>query len=580
MCHRIALVCLILAVQVTVTPASAEVASRIGQQVDEFRLMTHLGNEVSLSEIEANHVVLVFLGTECPLVKLYAHRLSQLDEEFSARGVTFLGINSNTQDSLTEISDYANYHKISFPILKDLSNKVADHVGAERTPEVFVLDAERKIRYHGRIDDQYLVGLARDKADREDLRIALQELTTGESVSVPETEAVGCHIGRVKKLIPSGEITFTEHIAPILNARCVECHRDGQIAPFSLSSYEDLIGWEDTIVEVIEDRRMPPWFADPTHGEFSNDARLTDEERETIFAWIENGMPEGDPDLLPAAPKFAKGWRIPEPHQIVHMNENGFKVQAEGIVDYQYFQVDPGWTEDKYIDAVEARPGNTSVVHHIIVYVLPPKWSAQEGLQLRSLLVGYAPGSRPTRLQEGTAVYVPAGSKLLFEMHYTPNGIEQVDRSYAGFRFVDKDSVRKRASVEVAINTRFEIPPRHSNFPVTAEYEFDEDTVLLEMTPHMHLRGKSFRYEAEFPDGRREVLLDVPRYDFNWQIDYELKSPRVMPKGTKLICTAHFDNSAENFANPDPEQTVRWGEQSSEEMMIGWFGVITPFEPK
>ena len=557
-------------------PLAAEGASPIGKPVDDFRLTTHLGNKISLSNIDSEIVVLVFLGTECPLVKRYAHRLSEIQQKYAASGVTLLGINSNAQDSLSEIKNYADEHKISFPILKDLSNTIADRLNAQRTPEVFVLDADRKIQYHGRIDDQYLVGLTRTQADREDLRIALDELLAGKPVSVPETKAVGCHIGRSTRTTTSSEITYHKDIAPILNARCVECHRDQQVAPFPLAKYQDLVGWEETIAEVIQEGRMPPWFADPAHGEFINDARLTDRERELILTWIDNGSPEGKAVDATPAPSFPDGWRIPEPHEVVYMNQKGFEVRAEGVVDYQYLVVDPKWDEDKYIGAAEARPGNPEVVHHIIVYVMPPN-ARTFNFDLKQLLIGYAPGSRPTRLEPGTAIRVPAGSKLLFELHYNTNGVKQTDRSYVGFRYVEKETVKTLAATGLAINTRISIPRRDPNHREIAEYVFPEDQTLLKMTPHMHLRGKSFRYEAFFPDGTTEILLNVPRYDFNWQLDYELREPRFMPKGTKIRCIAHYDNSPENLANPDPEATVRWGRQSHQEMLIGWFGVLSPY---
>lgn len=553
----------------------AECASPIGNSVEDFRLMTHLGNEITLSKIDSDVVVLVFLGTECPLVKRYAHRLNEIQQTYGPSGVTLLGINSNSQDSLTEIKNYAQKYKISFPILKDLSNTIADRLDAQRTPELFVLDAERKIRYHGRIDDQYLVGLTRSKAEREDLRIALDELLAGKPVSVPETKAVGCHIGRLTRIAPNGEITYNKEIAPILDARCVECHRDQQVAPFPLAKYQDLVGWEETIAEVIQEGRMPPWFADPAHGEFINDTRLTDRERDLILTWIDNGMPEGDAVDAPQPPSFPDGWRIAEPDEVVYMNQEGFRVPADGVIDYQYLLADPKWKEDKYIESAEARPGNPEVVHHIIVYVVPPNARAFN-FDLSRLLIGYAPGSRPTRLEPGTAIRVPAGSKLLFELHYNSNGVEQIDRSFAGFRFVEKETVERLAATGLAINTRISIPRRAPNHREVAEYVFPADQSLFKMTPHMHLRGKSIRYEAIFPDGTKETLLHVPRYDFNWQLDYELKEPRLMPKGTTLRCIAHFDNSPENLANPNPDATVRWGLQSYEEMLIGWFGVLTP----
>ncbi len=541
--------------------------------IEDFTLHTHRGVEWSLSDVkESELIVVAFLGTECPLARLYGPRLSKLQEQYEQRGVAFVGINANTQDSITEITSYVAKHNITFPILKDVGNRVADQFEAERTPEVFLLDRKRKIRYRGRVDDQYLVGQSRDKVNREDLAIAIDELLAGKPVSFSRTTPLGCHIGRVRKTAPHGDVTWSNQIVRIFNKACVECHRAGEIAPFQLTRFDDVVGWEDTILEVIADNRMPPWFANPAHGEFRNDARLCEKEKSLIDKWVKNGMPEGDPAELPAPPKFTKGWRIPKPDQVFYMREEPFNVPAQGVVDYQYFVVETGWDEDKYIYAAEARPDNTSVVHHILVYIIPP--GEREQTDARDVLVGYAPGSTPVQLRDGIALKVPAGSRLLFQMHYTPNGYEQHDRSYAGVCFIDKKDVTKLRKGRLAINTRFKIPPNTDNHSVTADYQFHRDESLLAMTPHMHLRGKAFRYEAIYPDGKKEVLLDVPKYDFNWQLKYILDKPKHIPKGTTIHCTALFDNSKNNPANPDPDKKVRWGDQSWEEMMIGFFDTI------
>ena len=292
-------------------------------------------------------------------------------------------------------------------------------------------------------------------------------------------------------------------------------------------------------------------------------------------------MPEGDPKDLPDPPKYLKGWRIPKPDQIIHVSENPIGVKADGVIEYKYFSVDPKWTEDKYITAVEARPGNTSVVHHIIAYVRPPKKgrSREDNFEHNEMLVGYAPGSDPNILRDGVAMFVPAGSTLLFEMHYTPNGSPQEDLSYIGLKFTEKKNVTKQLRGGIAINQEFQIPPQAENHEVKAYYRSRQDELLKTMTPHMHLRGKAFRYVARYPDGSREILLDVPRYDFNWQLSYELAEPKFLPKGTVIQCTGWFDNSEKNLVNPAPHETVRWGQQRFEEMMIGFFTVVDP-DPK
>jgi hypothetical protein len=465
-------------------------------------------------------------------------------------------------------------------MLKDLGNNVADAVGASRTPEVFVLDADRVVRYRGRIDDQYgFTGpndtqtYQRPEAQRRDLAIAIDELLAGGVVSEPYHKAPGCHIGRIKTPDPDSEVTYTNQIARILNQNCVYCHREGQIAPFTLTSYDNTVGWAEMIAEVVETQRMPPWHASPEHGDFANDARLSDKDKETIYAWVDAGAPEGDPAELPEPPEFAEGWMIPEPDQVIYINDDGYDVPADGVVDYQYFEVDPGWTEDTYISAIEARPGNTAIVHHILVFVRPPE-GRRSGRSARlrdGWLAAYAPGFRPELLPAGQARKVPAGSKLMFQMHYTPNGSAQTDRSYLGVTFADPATVRQEVQVGAAGNYFFGIPPQESNYPVESNYTFSKDYELISLMPHMHLRGSAFRYEVTYPDGSRETLLDVPHYDFGWQTSYVLREPKLMPAGTRMQCFAEFDNSEDNLNNPDPTVEVRFGEQTFNEMMIGFF---------
>ena len=551
-------------------------AGEFTEVFQDFALDNNYGKTVALADYdESQIVVLAFLGTECPLAKLYGPRLQALHEKFQEKGVAILGVNSNTQDSMTELGAYVHRYGIQFPMLKDVGNKLADAVAATRTPEVFVFDQDRNLRYHGRIDDQYGVGFSRPESRKEELADAIQALLDGEEIENTETKAVGCVIGRVKKSESKGEVTYTKHVAKILNSRCVSCHREGEIGPFNLQSYDDVLGWEDTIIEVIGDNRMPPWGASPDHGDFANDARMSEEEKATLRTWIANGMPEGDPKDLPEPPKFVDGWRIPEPDQTIPMRSNKipFDVPAGGVVDYQRFVTEPLWDEDKYIYAAEARPQNRAVVHHILVYIIPP---GARRMDIEKVLVGYAPGSLPIHYKDGVAIKIPAKSRLLFEMHYTPNGSPQTDLSYAGVCFIDREDVTKLAEGQVVATPprTLRIPPNESNFEVSASRRIYRDQLLLSMTPHMHLRGKAFTYEARYPDGTKETLLAVPKYDFNWQLKYILKEPKLLPRKTEIVCTAVYDNSEDNPVNPAPNKTVRWGDQSWDEMMIGFMTML------
>ena len=560
---------LLLAISAAALRAGAP-ASPVGRTIENFKLQDASGGWHELDDwADEQAVVVVFLGVECPLAKLYAPRLVELAEEYAPRGVAVVGIDANQQDSLAEIANYARVHKLDFPLLKDLGNRVADQFGAVLTPEAFVLDRRRVVRYWGRIDDQYGIGYVRDKPERRELAIALDEVLAGKEVSSPETTAPGCHIGRISRKPPTGKITYSKDVAPILERRCAECHRAGQVAPFELAAYRDAASWSETIHEVLEEGRMPPWHANPEFGEFSNDRRMPDEEKRTLLDWIDNGMPEGDPAAKAPAPEFVAGWRIAKPDFEVRMPKP-FTVPAKGAVDFQYFIVDPGFTEDVWVQQAEVRPGNRAVVHHLILYYAPPGRNPKRGeAPLFNALAIYAPGLPAAIYPPETAKRIPAGSRLGFEVHYTPNGSEQIDQSTAGLVFADRKQVQKELTTTLAVNTQFQIPPGADDYRVEAEYRFDQDTRLYSLLPHMHPRGKTFRFDALFPDGRRETLLDVPHYDFNWQYCYMLAEPKLLPEGTIVHCTATFDNSADNLANPDPAATVGWGETTADEMMIG-----------
>jgi len=550
--------------------------SALGRKAENFTLNDFYGKSHTLADYKDKKlVVLAFIGTECPVAKAYGERLGELAKKYADKGVQFLGVSSNRQDTITELSSFARVHQLEFPILKDLNNKLADQLGAQRTPEVFVLDAERAVRYHGRIDNQFGVGYAKKTANELFLKDALDELLAGKPVSKAETAAVGCFIGRVHAADRGASVTYSNQVVRILNKRCVSCHRSGEAAPFAMTNYAEVSGWADAIAEVVRQRRMPPWLASPEYGHFVNDRSMPDEEKEVLYQWAAAGAPEGNAKDLPPAPKFVEGWSLPKaPDQIFKMATKAYHVAATGVVEYQYFRVDPGFKEDKWITAIEARPSNRAVVHHIIVFA-GPKGGRDEAR--RQFLVGYAPGAMPLILPKGMAKYIPAGSELLFQLHYTPNGKPGDDISECGIVFADPKEVNHLVRTVEAINTGFEIPAGADNYEVDADsFALDRDVQLLQLFPHMHFRGKSFTYEAVYPDGRKQMLLDVPRYDFAWQLTYELTDLMPMPKGTKMHCVAHFDNSENNLNNPDPKSSVRWGDQTWEEMMIGFYDIAVP----
>ncbi|MCA9126013.1 MAG: redoxin domain-containing protein [Planctomycetales bacterium] len=518
-----------------------------------------------------------FLGTECPMARAYATTLSALQDRFRSDGVVVIGVMSNVQDSAAEVAEYADELNVRFPLVLDQRQEIADRYGAQRTPEVFLLDENLQVRYHGRIDDRYAPGVSRADATRSDLEIALQEVISGKPVSKPETLALGCIIGRAKQQAslsaPEKEVTFTQHISRVIARNCLECHRSHEIGPFSMEEYEDVVGWADTMLETVENGRMPPWHASPEHGRFLNARTMLESDKQLLRDWIAGGKIQGDPTDLPEPPNYVTGWQLPkQPDIVLDMRTQPFKVPSHGVVEYQYFVVDPGFDEDRWVSAAQIIPGEREVVHHAIVFVRPPDGSVFKGI---GWLTAYVPGQRLAPLQPGHARKIPAHSKLVFQMHYTPNGEEQLDTSQLGIVFADAAQVTHEVYTLAAIDQEFEIPPGEPAFQVEAALRNVPDNgQLLAATPHMHFRGKSFTLFEE-NDGK-EILLDVPAYDFNWQHTYHFVSPRPLAEVKSLRFRATFDNSAENAFNPDPSQWVHWGDQSWEEMAVAFFEVAVP----
>jgi hypothetical protein len=399
----------------------------------------------------------------------------------------------------------------------------------------------------------------------------------------------------------SRPVTFAKDVLPVLQKNCQECHRPGEAAPMSFLSYKDARPWAKAIKASVLKGSMPPWFADPNHGHFRNARLLSAADRETLVNWADAGAPEGDPRDAPRPVAFIEGWTIGQPDQVFSMPKP-FPIPAQGTVEYQYIIIPTGFTEDRWVERAEVRPGNRAINHHVIAFVRPPgsKWLAgfpknevfvpvQRGRRAQGtsedganmfgveLLVGYAPGLQATEAPEGLAKLVPAGSDIVFQLHYTTNGKETSDQSKIGLVYAKQPPKYRQLTVN-ATNTSFVIPAGAAAHEVKSSLTLYTGTQLVWMMPHMHVRGKDFVYTAVYPTGEREVLLNVPRYDFNWQLGYVLKDLKVLPAGTRIECVAHFDNSANNAANPDPKSEVRWGDQTWQEMMIGWFDLAV--DPK
>jgi hypothetical protein len=389
-------------------------------------------------------------------------------------------------------------------------------------------------------------------------------------------------------------VTFTRDVAPVLERNCQGCHRPGEAAPFSLLTYEQARPWARAIKEAVLLKKMPPWFADPHYGKFSNDRSLAQKDVDTLIAWADGGTPRGDAKDLPTPVDFLEGWSIPKP-DIVFEFPQAFQIPASGTIEYQKVVVPTGFTEDKWVQFAEARPGDRAHVHHMILYIREPgsHWlrDAQPGVFFvapkttdttadtsalpSDFLVGYAPGQPAEILPPGQAKLVKAGSDLVLEIHYTTNGTASTDRSRFGLVFA-KQPPKERVLTLSATNGTFKIPPGDPNYKVDAAFELGTAVELASVHPHMHGRGKDFEYRIVYPTGVTETLLRVPRYDWHWQLWYNLAKPIDLPKGTRIECTAHFDNSPNNPDNADPTKEVTWGDQSWDEMMVGFFDLAFP----
>ena len=420
-----------------------------------------------------------------------------------------------------------------------------------------------------------------------------------------------------------GVPTFTKDVAPIFYAHCTTCHRPGEIAPMSLLTYREARPWARSIASRVASGTMPPWHADPAYGSFANERRLTDTQKSTIARWVSGGALEGNPSDLPEPPHYSDGWNIGLPDVVLSMQED-YPIPATGTVPYQYLEVPANFSEDRFIQAWELRPGNRAVVHHVIVYTKPPQTAdtaqtrpatagprptplftfpggteipaGQTGgpklppdqqkpigpndrprpERLGPSIGGYVPGNSIRRFVDGTAMRLPAGYSLVFQMHYTPTGEATTDRSRLGLKFAPA-APRIVLTSSPLINGGLHIPPGAANHQVDAEMTVNRDIVLYSLTPHTHVRGKRWFYEAVYPDGRRETILSVPNYDFDWQHEYVFREPLKLPAGTKIQAKAWYDNSTSNKANPDPTKDVWWGDQTWEEMMYTGltFNVVT-----
>jgi hypothetical protein len=529
--------------------------------------------------------VLALTSVGCPIAKLLAPRLGRYEKQYREQGVRFLGVDPNIQDSAQEIATFAKDAGMEFPILRDPMQVVTDRLGVTRTTEVFLLDADFQLVYRGAVDDQYSVGAAKPAATNDFLVDAIESSLAGETLDTTKTDAPGCLIGRVKQDAKDADVTFFRDVAPILWKNCLECHRPGQVGPMSFLDGEEAAGWAAQIAEVTGNGRMPPWHANPRYGHFKNERRLTETDKRTLALWSASGAKLGDRKDAPPTPTFPDPeWQIGKPDLVVELPQDE-EIPAEGVIPYRYVLVDPQLTKDTWIQSIEVKPTNAAVTHHVVAFVVPESTKAEnaqtalndpEALLGGAQLAAHVPGGRPLELPDGWGKHLTKGSKLLFQLHYTPIGKATTDRTRMAFRFSRTPvthEVKARALLEIA---KLNIPPMDPEATFSKTMTISQPARITGLMPHMHLRGKSFRYELERAGGgEKTILLDVPKYDFNWQHTYAPAVPVDVGPGDKITITAVYDNSPDNPFNPDPKKRVRFGDQTFEEMMVGYLQMET-----
>ncbi len=544
-----------------------------------FRLTDHLGKSHELYRLhDANAIVLVTVGNGCPIVRLSLPYLNRLHKEFQNQGVEFLLLNANMQDDRQAIYEESKTYGNKLSILVDETQLIAQQFHLTRTATALVIEPKTwKILYRGAIHDGLDYGAKKPTIKHHWLREAIIACANQQIPKVTQTKIKGCII--TYQPLPK-DVSYEKDIAPLIRDKCMNCHTKGNIAPFSFKSHKSVSGWAEMINEVILTKRMPPWHADSKSGEFSNDRSLTNDQIRTIYSWINNGSKISPTDNDPIAEHYKNQmlhqtkWALGKPDLILKARSH--MVPAEGLVDYQYSRARFPIKKDTWIKGVDVVPGNRKVVHHCLVFIRYPEHleelqpDSQGGLN--GYFASYLPGSPPNLLPEETGLFVPAGSSFIFQMHYTTIGRKVKDQTQMGLYFYD-NKPKYQMQIKGVATPEIEIPPYNNEWVIRESKILESDSSLWFLSPHMHFRGKWFKYEAIYPNKKRETLLSINNYVFDWQAPYVFKQPISLPRGTRIICTGAYDNSIRNPLNPDPSQTVKFGEQSFEEMFIGYYGI-------
>jgi peroxiredoxin len=563
----------------SITGFSASAAAS-ATRISDFSLLDQTGKHHQLSWYGDQKAVVIFVqGNGCPIVRNGNPTLKAIRDEFGEKGVTFFMLNPQSQDNRASIAKEAEEFAIDIPILIDESQLVAEELGVDRTAETFIINpATREILYRGPLDDRLGYETQKPEAQNHYLKDALNAVLAGEQVVSNTPEAPGCLINfpAREKHAKTG-ISYAEDVAPILQEHCVSCHHDGGIGPWAMTDHTMIRGWSKMMKEVLLTRRMPPGQIDAHVGkDIADAADITPEELQTLVHWIDAGAEKEESSKDPLAglkfdnPRYSLG----EPDIILQVPPQ--TIPATGLIDYRYVPVNMNLDRDVWVRAVEFIPGDRQVLHHVIAYLTTPASKEIRGQRSdeggRDSFAGYAPGRQPDIARDNTGILIRKGSNLLLQMHYTTTGKETVDATEMAIYLYDEPP-KYVSTGEVAGQQRFLVPPNEKEYKLEAEFLVERDAYLYSLMPHMHYRGRYMSFTAYYPDGTAEVLLSVPKYEFNWQFRYNLEEPLLLPAGTRLVANGAMDNSTRNPANPDPGKPVRYGLQTIHEMFFGFIGL-------
>lgn len=539
-------------------------------QVEDFVLLDQHGQAKQMRyHKDAPAIVLIVHGNGCQIIRSLLADYRALRDDYADAGVPVWMINSNLQDNRTSILKEAEEWGLDFPVLDDSTQDIGRSLKLSRTGEVLVINPTNwEIVYRGPLNDRVHFERQKDAAKERYVRDALDKLVKGEQVAFSQKDAPGCAINFTERA--ASNISYSETIAPLLIDKCAACHVEGGIAPWAMSEYLMIKGFAPMIREVLRTRRMPPWHSDPSIGKWKHDGSLSDQQRATLMAWIEAGAArgEGEDPLLKIKPVDNK-WTLGEPDLIIELPP--FTVPATGTVEYQYPNVKNPLDRDAWVVAATVIPGDSQAVHHLLMgsNTTPPDQNESQTSEVfENYIMGYAPGNESSHMPEGTGVFVSKDAYYSVQMHYTPYGRETTDVTRIGLYFADEPP-KQYLRQEVVVNTKIDIPPNTAEHEEMASFRFYFDATIYGLTPHSHYRGKNSTFELLYPDGKQEVILSVPNYDFNWQRTYGFVEPKKVPAGTRIVHRTVYDNSSNNVGNPDPEQRVTWGLQSEQEMLYG-----------